>query len=68
MEKKHMITFNKPFLTGQEFEFIQDAVNSKKISGNGKYTKLCHEYFEKKYGFKKKTTFGIYKNSSKHSL
>lgn len=48
-----MITFNRPFLTGQEFEFIQDAVNSKKISGNGKYTKLCHEYFEKKYGFKK---------------
>ena len=48
-----MITFNKPYLTGQEFEFIQDAVNSKKISGNGKYTKLCHDFFESKYGFQK---------------
>ncbi len=47
------IPFNKPFLTGKEIFYIEDAVNTGKISGNGKYTKLCHEYFEKVFGFKK---------------
>lgn len=40
------IPFNKPFLTGKETEYIEDAVASGKISGDGKYTKLCHEFFE----------------------
>ena len=45
--------FNKPYLTGKETHYIYDAVNSGKISGNGKYTRLCQEFFEKRYGFKK---------------
>jgi dTDP-4-amino-4,6-dideoxygalactose transaminase len=48
-----MIPFNKPYLTGNETEYIADAVKSGKISGNGKYTKLCQEYFENNFGFKK---------------
>lgn len=48
-----MIPFNKPYLTGKETHYIYDAVNTGKISGNGKYTKLCHDFFENKYGFKK---------------
>lgn len=48
-----MIPFNKPYLTGKETHYIYDAVNSGKISGNGKYTQLCQSFFEKKYGFKK---------------
>lgn len=48
-----IIPFNKPFLTGKETHYIYDAVNSGKISGNGKYTKLCQEFFEQKYNFKK---------------
>ncbi len=47
------IPFNKPFLTGRELEYIQDAVTLGKLSGNGKYTKLCHSFFQQKYGFKK---------------
>lgn len=47
------IPFNKPFLTGQETSYIEQAVNSGKISGNGDFTKKCHEFFELKYGFKK---------------
>ncbi len=45
--------FNKPYLTGKETHYIHDAVLSGKISGNGKYTQKCQEFFEKKYGFKK---------------
>lgn len=48
-----MIPFNKPFISGNELSFIQDAVMSGKISGNGKYTKLCQDFFEKRYGFKR---------------
>jgi dTDP-4-amino-4,6-dideoxygalactose transaminase len=48
-----MITFNKPYLTGKETDYIRDAVSNRKISGDGIYTKKCHDFFEKKYGFKK---------------
>lgn len=48
-----MIPFNKPFLTGKETDYIKDAVESGKISGNGKYTQRCQEYFEQRYGFRK---------------
>lgn len=48
-----MIPFNKPFLTGKETSYIQEAVASGKISGNGLFTKKCQEFFRKKYGFKK---------------
>jgi len=48
-----MIPFNKPFLTGKETHYIYDAVNSGKISGNGKYTQKCQTFFEKTYDFKK---------------
>jgi dTDP-4-amino-4,6-dideoxygalactose transaminase len=48
-----MIPFNKPYLTGKETEYITDAVVSGKISGNGKYTKLCQDFFETNFGFKK---------------
>lgn len=45
--------FNKPYLTGKETEYITDAVVSGKISGNGKYTQKCQQFFEDKFGFKK---------------
>jgi dTDP-4-amino-4,6-dideoxygalactose transaminase len=48
-----MIPFNKPYLTGKETHYIYDAVNSGKISGNGKYTQMCQAFFESTYGFKK---------------
>ena len=48
-----MITFNKPHLTGNEVKYIEDAVSRGKISGNGHYTKLCQDFFQKKYNFKK---------------
>lgn len=48
-----MKPFNKPFLTGKETEYITQAVNSGKISGDGDFTKKCHKFFEQKYGFQK---------------
>lgn len=48
-----MIPFNKPYLSGNETKYIEDAVKSGKISGNGAYTKKCQTYFEQNFGFKK---------------
>ena len=48
-----MIPFNKPYFTGKETEYIADAVATGHISGNGKYTKKCQQFFEDKFGFKK---------------
>jgi dTDP-4-amino-4,6-dideoxygalactose transaminase len=47
------VPFNKPFFAGNELTYISRAVKSGKISGDGVFTKKCHTYFEKHYGFKK---------------
>ncbi|MCZ4673870.1 dTDP-4-amino-4,6-dideoxygalactose transaminase [Citrobacter sedlakii] len=48
-----MIPFNKPYLQGKELLYIAQAVSEGKISGDGAFTKKCHHFFERKYGFKK---------------
>ena len=50
---KMKIPFNKPYLSGKEITYLNEAVNSGKLSGNGIFTKKCHEFFESKYGFNK---------------
>ncbi len=47
------IFFNKPCIIGNELEYIKQAVQSEKISGDGMFTKKCHQFFEARYGFKK---------------
>lgn len=48
-----MISFNRPYLTGKETLYIEQAVASQKISGNGVFTKKCQRFFEQKYLVKK---------------
>lgn len=48
-----MIPFNKPYLTGKETAYIEQAVASGKISGDGMFSKKCHRFFENRYGFAK---------------
>ena len=48
-----MIPFNKPFLTGKETIYIEQAVATGKISGDGTFTKKCHTFFEETFGFRK---------------
>lgn len=49
----HYLGFNRPHLTGKEVHYMYDAVFNKHLSGNGKYTKLCHQFFQNKYKFHK---------------
>ena len=48
-----MIPFNKPFMVGKELDYIQQAVASGKISGDGMFSKRCQAYFEQRFGFSK---------------
>jgi dTDP-4-amino-4,6-dideoxygalactose transaminase len=44
------IPFNKPYLSGPETRYIEEAVRSGKISGDGMFTKRCHQFFEQRLG------------------
>lgn len=47
------VPFNKPCFIGKELDYISQAVKFGKISGDGIFTKKCHDFFESTYGFKK---------------
>ncbi|MCW8980158.1 MAG: dTDP-4-amino-4,6-dideoxygalactose transaminase [Altibacter sp.] len=47
------IPFNKPYLSGKELMYIEDALSRGKLSGDGFYTKQCQRFFTNTYGFKK---------------
>ena len=48
-----MISFNVAPFMGKEFDYIHDAILSRHISGDGKYTKLCDEWMEKRFNAEK---------------
>ena len=45
-----MIPFNKPYMTGRELDYIRQAVDSGKISGDGLFTRKCHAWLEQRLG------------------
>jgi dTDP-4-amino-4,6-dideoxygalactose transaminase len=47
------IPFNKPHFTGLEAYHVAEAGATGKISGNGMFTRKCHEFFRQRYGFGK---------------
>lgn len=47
------IPFNKPFTVGPELDYIAQAVRDGHLAGDGRYTRLCHEWLERNLGAKK---------------
>lgn len=43
-----MIPFNRPPYTGQEDAFVLEAMRSDKISGDGRFSRLCQSWFEER--------------------
>ena len=39
-----MIHFNVPLFTGKELDYIRQAVENKKICGDGEFTKKCSDW------------------------
>ena len=48
-----MIPFNKPYLPLISIRNVLKSALGGTISGNGRFTKLSHEFFEKRFGFRK---------------
>ncbi|MFE0502228.1 dTDP-4-amino-4,6-dideoxygalactose transaminase [Lysobacter soli] len=45
-----MIRFNRPYMTGKELEFIEQAHRNGHLSGDGPFTKTCHEWLREQTG------------------
>ena len=48
-----MIDFNIAPYSGNEIEYMMQAVKNKKICGDGLFTKKCHQWFEERFGAQK---------------
>ncbi len=48
-----MIPFNKPFVTGNEFKCISEAIDNEYLAGDGLFTAKCHEWLEERVGCRK---------------
>ncbi len=47
------IPFNKPYVTGNEFQYIREALEAGHASGDGAFTHKCHELLERLTGTRK---------------
>ncbi len=53
MHEKVKVPFNKPYVGPSEVLAILRAALGGSLAGNGRYTRLCQQYFEEKFGFPK---------------
>src|SRR5262245_59472994 len=51
--KTMTIPFNKPGLAGNEFRYIEQAIEGRHLSGDGIFTQRCHDLLEKELGIPK---------------
>jgi dTDP-4-amino-4,6-dideoxygalactose transaminase len=49
----YVIPFNKPFRSGNELDYVSQAVTAGDISGDGEFTKRCSTLLETQFGIKK---------------
>jgi dTDP-4-amino-4,6-dideoxygalactose transaminase len=47
------LPFNKPYMTGKELSFIEEAHNQGHLAGDGAFTKRCHEWLQDSTGCRK---------------
>ena len=47
------IPFNRPYANGKELAYIQQAIESGHLSGDGPFTKRCHQWLEEMLGARK---------------
>src|SRR5260370_8184934 len=47
----YRIPFNRPCLAGNEYKYIAEAIANGHASGDGPFTRKCHELLERELGF-----------------
>jgi dTDP-4-amino-4,6-dideoxygalactose transaminase len=50
---KYSIPFNKPTLCGNEMQYVAKAIENGHISGDGEFTKKCHQFLQEQIGVPK---------------
>jgi dTDP-4-amino-4,6-dideoxygalactose transaminase len=53
MKMTYRIPFNRPCLAGNEYKYIAEAIANGHASGDGPFTRRCHEFLEKELGVRK---------------
>jgi dTDP-4-amino-4,6-dideoxygalactose transaminase len=48
-----MIPFHKPHFSGHETQYLSEAMSNLQLSGDGQFTKKCHQWFEENTKAKK---------------
>ncbi len=43
---KRYLPFNRPYLTGREFQYMQRAVENLHLSGDGPFTRQCQSWLK----------------------
>src|SRR6266542_2544291 len=44
------LVFNRPHVTGREFEYVGEAIRNGRLSGNGPFTDRCTTWLQKRTG------------------
>ncbi|MGH2952089.1 MAG: dTDP-4-amino-4,6-dideoxygalactose transaminase [Solirubrobacterales bacterium] len=44
------LTFNRPYATGREFDYIREAIENRHLSGNGPFDRRCCEWLQQRTG------------------
>jgi len=50
MQSPDTIPFNRPYTTGNELVYISEAQRERHLSGDGPFTKRCHQWIEQRTG------------------
>jgi dTDP-4-amino-4,6-dideoxygalactose transaminase len=50
VERELKVPFNQPYVTGEEFGFIQEAIDDAHLSGNGRFSRQCMALLEEALG------------------
>ena len=50
MSDREILPFNLPMLTGREFTYIREAIDSGQLAGNGGFTRRCHDWLRSTLG------------------
>ena len=45
-----MVPFNRPYVSGREFDYIKEAIAQGHLSGDGAFTRRCHAWLEETVG------------------
>src|SRR5437763_1251962 len=48
--RTRFLPFNRPFVTGREFEHIEQAIENGYLAGNGPFTLRCEEWLSQRTG------------------